>query len=234
MSGLLQTNSCLRYLIFGCCTIAILSQDVLRWRRLDITGSSPKPRKDAAIGFDASRNKITIFGGRGNHGTFSDTWNLDIANQKWLKANDTLDRLGVPVPGPMYGAVYGANGASLFVTFGRNRDTISGAGKVYRYDFNSTKWSLVETMSGNPAKRFATKGVIVDNYLYASHGLGESDLLSDGQRLNLKRKRWEKIHDEINQYNPVSPHARYAHGMVALSGKQLLMFGGCLRYETHN
>ena len=213
---------------------ASLHQHSLRWQKIDVKGISPNPRQDVAMGFDAARNRVTVYGGRSSVETFSDTWILDIANKNWTRINDTLDDNGALVPGPKYGAIYETDGNDLVVAFGTNGGKLGASNKIYRFEFNSTKWISIDTTSGNPAERFQSKGTMINRYLYVSHGQGDSDLLSDAQRLNLNTKGWQRIHDDANQYNPDLPHARYGHGLTSLLNNQLLLYGGCLRYKVKN
>ena len=205
------------------------SQETLRWQKIDAQGVAPKPRKDGAIGFDTTTNSLTIFGGRSDSEIFSDTWNLDILSKVWTRVNDSLDSAGFLVPGPKFAMAYGTDNNTLVVAFGKHGGETSSSQAFYTYDFRLQRWNSTDTSSGNPSKRFQAKGSVIKGYFYTSHGHGDSDLQSDSYRLNLKSKRWEKIHDKINQYNPVLPHARYGHGLVSLTNNQLLLYGGCLR-----
>ena len=218
------------FIIFGHLACVAFCQDVFRWQKIDVTGLSPKPRKDVAIGFDAARNSLTIFGGRSGMETFSDTWTMDILSRNWTRINDTMDGNGLMVPGASYGMAFGTDKDTLVVAFGRNGGATKTAAKIYKYNFSSNMWNSTDVSFGSPTNRFQSKGSVINGNLHASHGQGDSDLLSDSFRLNLLSNGWEKIHNDINQYNPVLPHARYAHGLAALPNNRLLVYGGCLRY----
>lgn len=218
----------LLFLIILSAQLAV-SQNVLQWEKLNIVGSSPKARMDSVIGFDSSRNRVIVFGGRSSAEVFADTWILDISTRQWIKANDTLVN-SLTIPGPRYGATFGTHKDRLIVAFGKGATKSAVSNEVYSFDYNSTTWSLVATNNANPGKRhFAAGGVTGDN-LFATHGYDESSLKSDLYKLDLKSSRWEKLHDEVNQYSPVLPHARYLHGGAVLPGNKMLIFGGCLRY----
>eukprot|EP00112_Aurelia_sp_Birch-Aquarium-sp1_P010575 Seg2253.7 transcript_id=Seg2253.7/GoldUCD/mRNA.D3Y31 product="Cytochrome b561 DM13 and DOMON domain-containing protein" protein_id=Seg2253.7/GoldUCD/D3Y31 len=216
----------LLFLIILSAQLAV-SQNVLQWEKLNIVGSSPKARMDSVIGFDSSRNRVIVFGGRSSAEVFADTWILDISTRQWIKANDTLVN-SLTIPGPRYGATFGTHKDRLIVAFGKGATKSAVSNEVYSFDYNSTTWSLVATNNANPSKRhFAAGGVTGDN-LFATHGYDESSLKSDLYKLDLKSSRWEKLHDEVNQYSPVLPHARYLHGGAVLPGNKMLIFGGCL------
>ena len=59
-----------------------LADGAIRWLKIgDLTsnGMWPAPRKDFAIGYDASRRFLVIFGGEGSRGEpLSDTWIFDL------------------------------------------------------------------------------------------------------------------------------------------------------------
>lgn len=226
-----EGSSLLRvFIIFGYLTNAALSQDIFRWQKIDVTGLSPKPRKDVAIAFDTARNSLTVFGGRSGVEIFSDTWTIDLLSKNWTRVNDSLDGNGLLVPGENYGMAFGTDKDTLVVAFGRNAGATSTAKKIYKYNFSSRIWNSTDASFGNPTKRFQSKASVINGNLYTTHGHGDSDLLSDSYRLNLNSNGWEKIHNEINQYNPVLPHSRYGHGLAALPDNRLLVYGGCLRY----
>jgi len=153
---------------------------------------------------------------------------LDISSRNWTKVNDSFDATGLLVPGPRFGMIYGTTKYAMIVAFGKDGRASSPSNRIFMYDFSSMKWNSSAISSGNPAKRFHSKGSVINDFLYTSHGFGDSDLLSDTQRLSLKRYGWEKIHKNINQYNPILPHARYGHGLVALPNNRMLIYGGCL------
>ena len=210
------------------------AQNVLQWESINMAGSSPEARMDSAIGFDSLRNRIVVVGGRSSSEVFSDTWILDISARRWMKVNDTLVNT-LPIPGPRYGTTFGTHKDRLIVAFGKGTTNSAVSNEVYSFDYNTTTWSLVATINTSPGKRHFAAGGVTGGYLFATHGYAVSSLQSDLHKLDLSNSRWEKLHDDVNQYSPVLPHARYLHGGAALPGNKLLIFGGCLRYlfKTH-
>ena len=204
-------------------------QNVLQWEKLNTAGPAPKARMDSTIGFDSLRNRIVVFGGRSNSEVFSDTWILDISAQRWMKVNDTLVNT-LPIPGPRYGTTFGTHKDRLIVAFGKGTTNSAVFNEVHSFDYNTTTWSLVATINTSPGKRHFAAGGVTGDYLFATHGYDVSSLQSDLHKLDLINSRWEKLHDDVNQYSPVLPHARYLHGGAVLPGNKLLIFGGCLRY----
>ena len=43
----------------------------------------PAPRRDAALVYDAARERVLLFGGRGDTGLFGDTWAFNLAARGW-------------------------------------------------------------------------------------------------------------------------------------------------------
>ncbi|XP_065051318.1 uncharacterized protein LOC135680994 [Rhopilema esculentum] len=228
----MDTKRAFRILILLCeCLFHfVICENKLRWEKLSLNGTGPEPnaRKDAALAFDPKRSTVVLFGGRSKSEVYSDTWLFDLKQKSWKWVNDTVIDLEI-IPGPRFGTVHGTDGDRFIIAFGSRDFSNSLSNEVFQYDFNSSKWSRVWVKTGDPDSRFLANGGVFNGSLFVSHGYGISGILSDVEKLDFRRQTWETLHECVNQYNPVLPHARYAQSSVLLPDRKILMFGGCLR-----
>ncbi len=195
----------------------------LRWKKLIPRGHAPPHRRDCAIGYDSKTDKLILYGGRSDSTVLSDTWILNYSNQSWHQVPNADD-----IPPGIYGGIYGNSNQDFGIGFGRGASAVIN--DVYTLDSNTKKWSLVAVKGEKPKHRYFTAGGVMGGRVFVSHGHGESELLSDTHVFNFASAKWQVYHDDVNQYAPNLPHARYGQSGVVFPGDQFLMFGGCLRY----
>ncbi len=53
------------------------------WQLVETQGEVPAPRRDAALVYDAVRERVLLLGGRGDTGLFGDTWAFNLAARGW-------------------------------------------------------------------------------------------------------------------------------------------------------
>ncbi|RKP08091.1 hypothetical protein THASP1DRAFT_23860 [Thamnocephalis sphaerospora] len=148
-----------------CVVYAALPQ--LQWINYDsfVTGDRPPPRYDFAMGYDARRKFVYIFGGRTATGQLlDDTWILDVSAFTWRRPNPTIT---VRPPG-RYAAVSGMDQPgdqsrdSFIVALGSGQ---AGAlDDVWSLDLNNEQWFRVNvTGTGPGAVAGAVGGIDVRN-----------------------------------------------------------------------
>jgi hypothetical protein len=112
------------------------------WSQVTTRGMAPSPRYLAAAALDSKRNRMLVFGGVDEMGTFyADTWALDLANDTWseLDAGSGPDgRLGAA-------AAYDEAGDRLIVFGGHDTVGLSGNGDnlndTWAYSFAGSSWT---------------------------------------------------------------------------------------------
>ncbi len=196
----------------------------LRWKRLILEGSAPPHRRDCAIGYNSKDDKIILYGGRSDSTVLSDTWILNYSNQSWHQVPNAGN-----IPPGIYGGIYGNSNQGFGIGFGRGASKNAIFNDIYTFNYNTSKWSLVAVKGEKPKQRYFAAGGVQGDRVFLSHGRGQSELFSDTWSLHLANPQWKMDHDDVNQYAPNLPHARYGQSGVVLPNNRLLIFGGCLR-----
>uniref|UniRef100_A0A7R9V5Q3 Uncharacterized protein n=1 Tax=Chlamydomonas euryale TaxID=1486919 RepID=A0A7R9V5Q3_9CHLO len=101
---------------------------------------------------------------------------------------------------------------------------------VYTFSLYQRTWQLLSTTGDQPSPRYGVAGGIFPGtpFLYISHGLDQSRY-SDAYTLNILTKNWEKLHGNINSYEPFQPHTRCLGGGAMATNSTFFMNGGCLQ-----
>lgn len=102
----------------------------MNWEKLFDTLSyrpniKPAPRREAAIGYDISRNRVILFGGwqtsaNSNNNKFSmpvlfdDTWEYSLDTRQWRPLSFSTNR-----PSARYGMLYTHNKYGLYISCGK-------------------------------------------------------------------------------------------------------------------
>ncbi|KAG6817395.1 hypothetical protein H0H87_009039 [Tephrocybe sp. NHM501043] len=141
----------------------------LQW--INLTGllqgsSSPPPLKNAAIGYDESRNvsrSVIIFGGESASGLAqSQTFLLNLETLTW--SVPTPPNNLQETPAARSAAIAGIDSAPSnrqgFIVIGGKGSDGKGLTDVWEYDFNNKFWSQVNIPSGGPLPRWGASGGI--------------------------------------------------------------------------
>ncbi len=191
--------------------------DTWEWNGVDwvraVTATSPPPRSFHAMAYDSTRERVVLFGGRGEAGALADTWEWD--GSTWTERTATAG------PSSRYGHAVAYDGArGRVVLFGGLGD----AGALDdMWEWDGSTWTKGSS-GGSPPARFLhamaydTKRRCV--LLFGGDGI--SGPLQD---------TWEWNGDVWRPRNtPVSPPARETPGMAYDSerGRMVLAGGGGL------
>lgn len=204
----------------------------LKWVEIKpSTGTAPSARRDAGIGYDAARNQIVIFGGRGSGGILDDTWIFNLTSKAWTKVSET-NKDGKVVPENRFSMVYGSKGNYFYVSTGEGKtgSTRNFYDDINRFDFTTQKWEKLEPKTSiRPEKRYGGGGGVYQtgNGLYVTHGFA-GKRYSNTFKFVFETQKWEIKFDGTNNYNPAAPHARCLHSGVMSDVDELVMYGGCL------
>ncbi|KAK3711397.1 hypothetical protein QZH41_013506, partial [Actinostola sp. cb2023] len=204
----------------------------LQWVELKTRNSTPPTaRRDAAIGYDAIRKQVIIFGGRSGS-ILDDTWLFNTTSKTWSEVANPKDKDGNVVPENRFSMVYGSQNNYFYVSTGEGK---SGSARVFhddvnRFDFNTQKWVKLEpTTSLRPEKRYGSGGGVhpSGNGLYVTHGFS-GVRYSNTLKFTFQTQKWEMKFAGTNSYNPSYPHSRCLHSSAMTEEDELVMYGGCL------
>jgi cysteine-rich repeat protein len=114
--------------------------DGLAWT-LRTTATSPSPREQVALAYDATRQRTVLFGGVNNTGLLDDTWEWD--GTSWTQKTPTAK----PSPRSGANAVFHP-GRAVVVLYG---GAATGSTASDTWEYNGTNW-VNQTGAGTPGK----------------------------------------------------------------------------------
>ncbi|KAL5006596.1 hypothetical protein ScPMuIL_015402 [Solemya velum] len=216
----------------------------LQWKfQIVDNGTTPEPRRDAAVGYDTFGQQLVLFGGR-SAATFGDTWIYNITSHSW---REVLTQSG---PSPRFSMVYGTSGNYFYVATGEE----SGLKRIYyndiwRFSFRSENWEKLPAQSRpqhisssdwnksldlqlEPRSRFGATGGIYpgSSKFYVNQGFSDQHYF-DTFTYDVTSQGWNLKYcplGECTPYDPRYPHARSFHAGTMVDSDILLIFGGCL------
>lgn len=135
--------------------------DTDTWEEIVASGSGPTPRSEAAIGYDAARDRLIVSGGDagGLVGT-NDLFALDLATSTW----SALD--GTTGPSPRYDAGYVVFEGKLYIVGGAEDGGFDGSvdyfNDIWALDLATDTWTEVvpHNAPGSPNGRFGWSAFI--------------------------------------------------------------------------
>jgi hypothetical protein len=190
-----------------------------RWEQVEATNALPPPRRDAALGYDAARNRVILFGGRSGGSNLNDTWAFDLKTRTW----EPLATGGVSRPPARFSMVAGMDAA-------RNRFLIATGqddgffNDVWSFDLLTDSWTQVTIQGGPPPARYGSAGGIAANgaAFYVSHGFTDQGRFDDTWELDLATDTWHNVTPTAER-----PLPRCLHAGTLAGPSSLILFGGC-------
>ncbi|XP_033751539.1 uncharacterized protein LOC117335568 isoform X2 [Pecten maximus] len=210
----------------------------LEWQQIASPSLTPEPRRDAGLGYDATRNQLVLFGGR--PWSDNDTWIFDISAGTWRSVNTAVQ------PASRFSFVSGLQGDYFYIAMGEglNRQFYND---IWHFSLVTETWEELpaqkrpshlsasqwdESMGPRPEARYGAAGGI--------HSLGSSLFVNQGfstrryfdtYSYNVLNQSWSAEYcsdSTCNPYNPSYPHARCLHAGAMVSPHEFVMFGGCM------
>lgn len=182
------------------------------WRRVDVSGLLPPPRRDHSLVSDGER--LYLFGGRGDQ-TYADLWAYDVAAGEWSE---------LPPTGPVarFGhnaAFYGASGRMLVFGGQAGADFFDDA---WALDPDG-EWSQLSPGGAQPAPRYgAASALNPDRGLFVSHGFTDAGRFNDTWGLDPDAPSWTDLSPEGER-----PLERcLVRAVWDREAQRLLLFGG--------
>ncbi len=112
------------------------NRDTVRWDLKTTTGAVPSARRDHALAYDASRQRIVLFGGRQGGSLLSDTWEWD--GTSWLEVAPVGE---VPVPRAGHTLFYDAARGRVVLFGGEDEVGLESARIPFAWD--GTQWTPI-------------------------------------------------------------------------------------------
>ncbi|XP_021360756.1 kelch domain-containing protein 4-like isoform X1 [Mizuhopecten yessoensis] len=211
----------------------------LEWQEIASPVLSPDPRRDAGLGYDASRNQLVLFGGR--PGTKDDTWIFNISSGTWRSVNT------ITHPAARFSFVSGLQGDYFYVSMGEGLDRLF-YNDIWRFSLVTETWEELpaqkkpdhlsasqwdeKTMATMPEARYGAAGGIHSqgSSLFVHQGFSTRRYF-DTFSYNVLNQSWSAEYcagSVCNPYNPSYPHARCLHAGAMAAPHQLVVFGGCM------
>jgi hypothetical protein len=189
------------------------------WQQLSVT-NAPPARRDAAMGYDAARHRLILFGGRSGSESFDDTWALDLNTLVWQPlATGTAVR-----PDARHSMVSGVDsiGNRFLVTTGQQASTLFN--DVWSLDLTTDTWVELPPQGAVPDIRYGSAGGIApgSDSLFLSHGFTNEGRFDDTRRFDLATNTWHNVTPDTTR-----PLPRCLHAATLTQGDNLVLFGGC-------
>ncbi|CAN5651596.1 hypothetical protein BH10BAC5_BH10BAC5_03740 [soil metagenome] len=190
------------------------------WSQLPTSGN-PDPRGNSSAIYIESNNRIIVFGGRGQSGSYNDIQSLNLNTNSWQNIT--------PTTGTMPAARFSQN---AFYDSLKNRMIIwSGQGAelyndVWAFNFNTNSWQQLwidGNVSGAPLKRYGTAAVFdpVKRRIVTFAGFTTSGRFEDTWYFQVDSLKWK---DETNSFHP---ELRCLHTACISSDKQkMIIYAG--------
>jgi hypothetical protein len=181
------------------------------WRKVEVSGASPTPRRDHALVSDGSR--LLLFGGRGER-EYADLWSFDISSRQWeeLPAGQG--------PSRRFGsnAVYDTTRGQMLVFGGQSGPDFFD--ETWAFDLARGEWTLISVASA-PAQRYGSAGAVDPGGRFLiSHGFTSQGRFDD---------LWALADTSWSDLSPAQgrPLQRcLMRGAWDATGGRFLMFGG--------
>ena len=106
--------------------------------------TSPPPRNEAMMAYDAGTNQVVLFGGEGNNGPMNDTWIWNGAS--WMEAATTG-----PSPRTTATMAYDAS-SGLVVLFGGSTENDPVLGDTWVWNGTTSTWTQLSPIASPPAR----------------------------------------------------------------------------------
>ena len=218
-----------------------------KWTLLDATSSGAPGRPSARYGHSMvalSGNRVLMFGGQGSGGSSNnELWALDVPAAEWT----LLDAASSGAPGQ---ARPSARGGHSMVALSGTRVLVFGgytmSGKsdeLWALDVPTTEWTLLDAANSGaperarPSERYGNSMIalsgtrvlvfggvasVVDRRRYHR----DDDMSDELWALDVPTTEWTLLDTAATGAPGPRPRGRQFHGMVALSGTHMLVFGG--------
>ena len=146
-----------------------LKLDTLRWQQINPTGVKPSAREAFHVCYDQTNNRMIVFGGRGDYGSFfNDLWALDLTkgSEHWTQLFPT-GSIPPVVCSQAYG--YDTKRRKLYVFGGWNYyGGFTFYNDVYVLDIATLIWNKINPSGDLPAARRNSAGaydIFNDNFI---------------------------------------------------------------------
>lgn len=189
------------------------------WQLVETRGEVPAPRRDAALVYDAARERVLLFGGRGDTGLFGDTWAFNLAARGWEQLDTGTG------PQPRFSVVAGMDvQRDRFIVTTGQAGPSDFFNDVWGFDLQSNRWTQLDDGSAGPIGRYGSGGGVFpgSNTLYITHGFSAEGRFDDTWTFDLEANTWLEVSPSADR-----PLRRCLLSAVPLSVDTFVLFGGC-------
>ena len=176
-------------------------------------GTSPPPRNEAMMAYDAGTSQVVLFGGEGNNGPLNDTWIWN--GTSWMEVATTG-------PSPRTAATMAYDASSgLVVLFGGSTSNDTVLGDTWVWNGTSSTWTQLSPIASPPARADATMAYDAGTGQVVLFG-GDVNSAQLGDTWTFNGTTWTKLSSAAP-----SPSARSDAMMAYDAGTgQMVLFGG--------
>ena len=210
------------------------------WTLLDAASSgAPGQARPSARGGHSmvalSGNRVLVFGGYTTSGKSDELWSLDVPTTEWT----LLDAANSGAPSARYGNSMIALSGTRVLVFGGVASVVDRWGddvsdELWALDVPTTEWTLLDAASSGaperarPSARYGNSMVALNGTRVLVFGGVEldDDMSDELWALDVPTTEWTLLDTAATGAPGPRPRARQFHGMVALSGTHMLVFGG--------
>lgn len=158
------------------------------WSQLQAGGTSPSPRRDHVLAYDAAEGSLYLHGGRSAGQPLSDLWLYETGAGTWRPLSPSGEG-----PAPRFGhnAAFDAPRGRL-VLFGGQAGT-SFFNDLWAYEVASNRWRRLG--EGGPARRYGAGGALDPDSatFFLSHGFTFQGRFDDTWALPLTDTQWKEL-----------------------------------------
>jgi hypothetical protein len=195
----------------------VMNEDKMEWRQVETTGRAPSPRDGHCTVYDAVRNRLVVFGGRGvEKKRLNDVHYLDLEKLSWHMVS-----CEGPAPSPRENVSAVVDDAHMYIFGGQGSS--SRYNEVFMLDLAFFTWSQTLQTGSIPSPRSAAATYLQGRELWVQGG--KSNFVSnDTYVLNLDDMVWTKIHTTGKE--PPATYGHVIHVSPDEEGGLLHVFGG--------
>jgi hypothetical protein len=160
---------CIGLLVIAACS-SPLDPNAPAWRRVE--GPAPSPRWGTAAVYDATNDRMLLFGGETAQGETNEVWSFDLAKESWARLSTNAG----PAPRANPSLVLDARRARL-ITYGGRTGQITMFADAWSLDLATLTWKQLPSGPGAWQRpHFATNGISAWFYGGEAFGTVSSDL----------------------------------------------------------
>jgi len=203
----------------------------MTWKKIEATGDIPMIRSYHTAALDETGENMYVFGGYSNNNVYlDDFYCYNLSSKRWKK----LDIPGRPAKRCNHSCV--TYKGEMYIFGGSN--TRTAFNDLHKFNFDTQKWTLIETTGDIPSKRKGHTAVVYAKHMYVFAGSDfKNHVNNELFKYNFEQKRWSRVENG----NGITAPKSWYHSAVVCKDS-MIVFGGCpannklykvLKIKTH-